>query len=363
MEESAKAIRWRAHPQSVGACAGEQVALTRCVLLIGLCCLLGCGETAAGTAGDCEPLADFPADGVTAIAIAADGNSVVFGQRGVRVLDFRSGDSAGWTVADGMAADEVTSVAVGADGRIWAGHSSALCADIPSGQCGLSGRSPDGVWTRHAEDNSELHDGRVLHVTIAPDGEVWVGTPEGASHSPDGWGWVPYTGWQGCANPGAQCDPLFSFQAGDIDFASDGTAWLAIDQQAIGVSPKPGGAARRNPDRTTDTWDRDHGLPQNRATTIGALSADLALAGGPWGAAELTLAGVNIVATEPALVAAGEFGWVATGESLTRQPGASGATTVATGAITTLTVRAGVMCYATEDRVRCAPESCPSALE
>ncbi len=318
----------------------------------------GCGEDPGGKSQDCVQLADIPLAGVTAMAISPDANSVVIGHQGLTLYDFRSGDSLSFGAADGMASDEVADIAIASDGTIWVGHAMALCADTQTGQCGASKRAPDGAWTRHDRDGTDLHDGRILTVAVAPDGELWAGTPGGATHTVDGWGWASYAGWQSCASPGAQCDPLFSFQLGDIDFAANGAAWMAIDQQAIGVSPKPGGFARRNTDTTTDTWDLDHGLPQNRATTAGSIDGDSALAGGPWGAAWVSISGVEVLAETAAQVAAGDYAWMATDGALVRNPH-SAPLTLETGAIDVLAADHDVVCYATGGRVRCSTESCP----
>jgi ligand-binding sensor domain-containing protein len=226
----------------------------------------------------------------------------------------------------GLASNEIVAVLVDRQGDVWFGYGYAYCPADTSDYCGVTRYEPDSVtWTTYTADGHGLLDDRIFSLAQGPDDVIWGGTYLGAIHNSVSGNWGAYFGWHSCEPPGEHCDPIWSYTVADFAFSTDQTMWLAINLMPIGISPKPGGVARRNPDYTTDTWKMDDGLPSHQATAI-------ALVGGtPWmaspsGAAyfqpvsetflEVTSRAVNdVVATSDGVV------WLATSQgAMWRQP-------------------------------------------
>ncbi len=265
------------------------------VILSALALVVGCGDEPSVAAGG---VCDFSGgDGslatprlVTALALSPGGESLWIGdQEGVTRVDRGAGAVQSWGAGEsGLASDTIAALAVTRAGEVWAAHDRATCAGTPQGFCGLSRLEASGqAWSAVNSANSELIDDRVAAVGQAPDGVIWAGTASGAAFSEDGRSWRAYFDWQDCARPGSQCAPLFSFTVADLAFDGVGATWLAIEQQALGVSPKPGGVARRSAGGLTDTWDRAQGLPSNRAGRVVIDGEGRAWAAGVYGAAVL----------------------------------------------------------------------------
>ncbi|MEL6180041.1 MAG: hypothetical protein AAFS10_13865, partial [Myxococcota bacterium] len=175
--------------------------------------------------------------------------------------------------------------------------------------------------------------------------------------------WNAWFDWQDCNNPGDHCEPLFSFTVQDIDVdPQTGDAWFAVNQQQLGVSPKPGGVARRSADGLTDTWDRSDELPSNRATSIVVVNGTV-WAGSPIGLARLepttqtwvTELELNI----NAITAQGDQLWVATdeGAQVLRSDGTWDTWTTDQGlpnnSVQALTANDDVVCLGTAAGVGC----------
>ena len=262
--------------------------------LVFITSLVACGDDPAGVqAGQC----DFEGGeggasssvAVRALALSPQGDTLWIGTHvGVSRASLSTGGTTAFKAADtGLASDEIASLVALPDGEVWAGHDRATCQGTGQGFCGLSRFDPASEsWSQVHGGNSNLIDDRVRALGHAPDGRIWAGTGAGAAFSPDGSDWLAYFDWQDCGNPGSHCEPLFSFTVADITFDAAGATWLAIEQQAIGVTPKPGGVARRSTNAQTDTWDKDQGLPSGRATSV-AIAGGVAWASGPYGAVRL----------------------------------------------------------------------------
>ncbi len=262
----------------------------------------GCGEDAAGSANNAPPseeascdfdvplLGDAPNRAVLKLAVSSDGLRVVFADSaGVTLVGLADGAEQSWTPQDSaLASAETAALLIDDTNALWVGHGTAICDGTAQGRCGLSILDAGAQDWRVlcVENQPDLLDDRVLALGQASDGQIWVGTASGATRTSDGQGFLPYFDWQDCLNPGQRCDPLFSFSVADLAFG-DADVWLAIEQQAIGVSPKPGGVARRLEDGRTDTWDRDQGLPSNRAALVAITASGQAWAGRLYGAAVL----------------------------------------------------------------------------
>lgn len=72
-----------------------------------------------------------------------------------------------YTVAGGLADDQVSPIVVSASGAVWVG--------TQRGVCRFDGQS----WATFTSKNSGLADDRVLSIAIAPDGALWFGTQGG----------------------------------------------------------------------------------------------------------------------------------------------------------------------------------------
>lgn len=123
------------------------------------------------------------------------------------------------TAAEGAAAPVVTALAVGADGRLWAGtHTGAFVRDAT------------GTWTR-ALDVSP-----VTALAAAPDGTVWVGSHVGLFRSggtPAGASWTTYAeeGTVGASVPDNVIDALAHGHGGAVWVATPtATAIVAGDE-------------------------------------------------------------------------------------------------------------------------------------
>lgn len=352
---------------------------------VSLWCLLACqacgGDSGAGGvegggdedgASPCEfiveaasPVLSAP---LTAVAVSLDGASLaVAGPGGVirlGVAEASLAQEASWTSQDSaLASDEVATLVFDDQGRVWAGHGQANCEGTPQGRCGISLLdAASDQWTVIHSGNSDLIDDRVFALGVAADGALWAGTGAGAATTRSaGRSWDAYFDWQDCLNPGESCDPLFSFLVSGLAFDEGGDVWLAVGQQAIGVSPKPGGVARRLSDGRTETWDRDQGLPSNQASAVAVLNEGQVFAGGPYGLVSLqednTWSSPLIETPVTALAADGASLWVVTGGTLLRfsEVGAApvDATAALPGAATSVSSAAGVTCVGTEGGVVC----------
>jgi ligand-binding sensor domain-containing protein len=213
------------------------------------------------------------APSVEALALAYDATKDVLWigtQEGAVRVERKTGATQRYRVADGLASDEVHTIAVGKD-SVWLGYRFAYCKGSSSGSnyCGVTRYQPSAnSWTTFDKDDGML-DARAHVVKVASDNTVWAGLYMGlARRAPQGSNWSAWFDHHDCENPGTHCDKLWSYSVGDIAFAAGGVTWLAITTMQIGISPKPGGVARINADGTTDTWDKDHGLSSNVAMRI-----------------------------------------------------------------------------------------------
>ncbi|MBH25593.1 MAG: hypothetical protein CMH57_14310 [Myxococcales bacterium] len=264
------------------------------VALVGVALTAGCGDDSGSTAAEPEACAFSPGDSAMATArdvtaLTLDGDTLWIGTEddGLTRLDLTDLASATrFTTSDGVAADAIHSVAVALDGQVWLTHARAVCPETTTGYCGVS-RFDGSSWSTITQDT--ILSDRAYALAQSPSGTLWLGAHDGAMFSQGGSTWDAWFDWQDCNSPGDHCSPLFSFTVQGVAFdAQTNDTWFAIDQQQLGVSPKPGGVARRDADGRTDTWDRDDGLPSNRATSIAVLGG-IPWAGSPAGLASLDL--------------------------------------------------------------------------
>ncbi|MBN2188523.1 MAG: hypothetical protein JW699_03635 [Chitinispirillaceae bacterium] len=105
----------------------------------------------------------------------------------------------------GMSAENITSIAVDKQGRIWFGG--------PEGAAMKSGAQVT-VFT----SENGLSEGRVNVIAAAEDGSVWVGTDNGANRYKDGT-WTPFTVKEGLVSNKIQC--LLTDARGAVWFGTD----------------------------------------------------------------------------------------------------------------------------------------------
>lgn len=197
---------------------------------------------------------------VRAVMVADDGSvwATARGDPGVQRYD---GDE--WTTHtrdDGLPHDDVWSVAA-ADGAVWAGTDGGLA------------RFADGEWTTFDEELPHL---RVTSVAVAADGAVWAitgdpGSPYGGLVRVDDGDW---TVW----NRGEHFD---GDRVAEVATGPDGGVWLVTEKVPRGADDPPDGGhrlLRRDGEAWTVAAGRDE-LPVSR---LAAFTVDAA--GVPWGA-------------------------------------------------------------------------------
>lgn len=200
------------------------------------------------TAVDDGPLA--PLDALRALAVRADGEAWIGGERGMAVR----GASGGVTLrrAPGLSANRVTAVAV-AGGDVWFGTMS-----------GADRLAPDGRLT-HVDvpggDGADIGsaDHRVNDIVVSPDGAVWFATPTGvARRAPDG-AWTTFGAADGLREPWVHA----------LALGDDGSLWCAwgrAGQRSDGRGTD--GVSRRGPDGAWTHFGFDAGLPALVPTSV-----------------------------------------------------------------------------------------------
>jgi len=246
----------------------------------------GQGNNAGGAGGhgadhsSWPPRDDAAADPATvALALAYDESQQTFWigtEAGlVKVVDGTAASERYTTANSGLAHDAVQTVAVDSTGDLWIVYGNGHCLDDAddSNFCGLSRRSNGSAqWQTFMASQTNRLDDRVYVVYAMPTGGVLVGTYTAAATTSNGTGYGAYFDWHDCNIPGDHCQPLWSYVVGDFTVTSDNTWWVAVDLMQIGISPKPGGIARRNADGTTDSWNLSHGVVHSHTTSIALTS-------------------------------------------------------------------------------------------
>lgn len=123
------------------------------------------------------------------------------------VARLRRGEWRHFTTADGLAADAVRRVAVDHEGNVWAATAEGLSV--------FDGRR----WRTHTSRDGVPNDD-IAAVTVGPDGTVWAGTLGGvAAH--DGGEWTTYPLRVPSADGGRPVDVT------ELDVGGDGAVWVA----------------------------------------------------------------------------------------------------------------------------------------
>lgn len=123
-----------------------------------------------------------------------------------------------YTTSDGLVGDQVTDIAVGAEGVVWF-----------TTYDGVS-RLKDGVWTSYRAKDV-LPDDVAIAVTVTSDGGVWVITDEGISRLD------PVTGqW----TTSRKQTNFGRFRYTTMTSGPDGTAWLKTDDSIYQLAWRPG---------------------------------------------------------------------------------------------------------------------------
>lgn len=238
----------------------------------------GAPDTGGVTSADAAPgestadalaPANGPTEVIRSLAFSPDGAALWVGyDGGLARLQLGDGARKVWhTQNSGLRADSVRALLVEED-QVWVGYGHSSCpSDSGHNFCGLSRYDLLSDSWDHLTKETGLIDGRVHAIARVPNGALWVGTQYGVNRFVSASAVGAYFDWHDCGQPGPHCDPLWSYTVGGF-FPDGDVMWLAIDLMQIGISPKPGGVARRNADGTTDTWNMDHGLPSHRAERV-----------------------------------------------------------------------------------------------
>jgi sugar lactone lactonase YvrE len=188
---------------------------------------------------------------VMSIAMAPDG-VLWFGTWGGGVSRFDGQTWTTYTTDDGLPYDLVRYIAVAPDGALWVGTS--------GGVSHFDGH----IWTTYTTDDGLAYD-LVRSIAVAPDGVVWVGTRHGVSRF-DGQTWTMYT----------TSDGLVGDHVNSIAVAPDGALWFGTWN---GVSCFDG--------QTWTTYTTDDGLAYNVVTSIAVAPDDTlwfgTISGSGWG--------------------------------------------------------------------------------
>jgi ligand-binding sensor domain-containing protein len=213
-----------------------------------------------------------------ALAVDADRSHlwVATGEGVVRV-GLAGGERTSLRTSDGLASNRVAAILADATGHVWFGYGDSPC---DAGRCGLSRFSPaSGAWDHFGA--SDLVDDRVYALAQDGEGAVWVATPSGATAYWPGGAWEMFFDWHDCKQAGDHCKPIWSYRVADLVSDASGAVWFALDLMTVGVSPKPGGVARRRAESRTDTWDKSDGLPTNQAVLVAAGGGEVWMSAGP----------------------------------------------------------------------------------
>lgn len=175
---------------------------------------------------------------VRALAVGPDGTAWLGGPGGLAAV--RGPGDATLYRAPGLSHNDVTAVAIGADG-VWFG--------TPKGADHLA---PDGRLTHVGAGPGGLPDRRVHAIAIHDDGAVWFATSGGlARRTPDG-AWTTF----------GPTDGLADAVVHDVAVAADGAVWCASGTVRQPTDrPARIGVSRRGLDSRWDHWGFDDGLP------------------------------------------------------------------------------------------------------
>ena len=195
---------------------------------------------------------------VQAAAFAPDGALWAATSAGVVRWDLADGTHRLYTIADGLASDLATDVAIAPDGSVWAA--------TLGGVSHLEGER----WISYSQADG-LAESAIQAIAATPQGQVWAGTTDGASRfdpsaalpgppaRTGGRSWTTYLG-------GAR--------VWDVDVAPDGSVWFAAD--GMGVS-------RYSPaDDAWRTYTTADGLPRTNVTAVAAGPTGEAWGYVPW---------------------------------------------------------------------------------
>jgi hypothetical protein len=148
-----------------------------------------------------------------------------------------------YTTDDGLAHNDVYSIAVGGDGELWFGTSDGVS------------RFDGQTWTTYTTEHG-LADNEVGSVALGPDGDLWFGTSGGVSRY-DGSTWTTYTNEDGLAHThvasvavGPDGALWFGTMGGVSRF--DGETWTTYttedglaDSNVLSIAVAPGGVVGR----------------------------------------------------------------------------------------------------------------------
>ncbi|MFQ5459327.1 MAG: two-component regulator propeller domain-containing protein, partial [Anaerolineae bacterium] len=227
------------------------------------------GVTYAGTEWRTYRQADgLPSDDITAVAVGGDG-TVWAGTRADGMAELPPGDGV-WQVhdldedANGPGVNRTADVAEGPDSRIWVAHGRASSGSQPA----LSVYDPaTGAWshveagTPGGDDGAAPPTDQIMALAFDAEGELWAGSWAHGVLAYDGMTWGQFEESAGVCD-----DKVWAIAA------SGGEVWAACgdDNAGYGVSRYDGSS--------WTTWTTDEGLPTDVVTSI-AVSDGVAFLG------------------------------------------------------------------------------------
>lgn len=140
-------------------------------------------------------------DNVRSIAVAPDG-TVWVGTFGAGVASVKNGSFKNYSTADGLGHNQVMAIEVAPDGTVWAGTIVGL------------GRFDGNTWTNFTRSDGLIYES--VYALAVTDGGLWIGTGKGVSFF-DGSSWINYTKEDGLADN----------YVNDIAIDSTGGVWFA----------------------------------------------------------------------------------------------------------------------------------------
>lgn len=222
---------------------------------------------------------DFPGGSVYAVAVADDG-TVWAGSEGSGVAAFDGEQWTSHTLQDGLASNQVSSLATGPEGTVWAGtfpvHDDMVIEDAAGGLSAFDGEQ----WASYSAEDG-LADNEVRSVAVTDDGTVWAATADGVSRF-DGDAWATFTTEDGLADNDvwsvAVTDDgrVLAGTYGEVS-VFDGETWRGYrDGDAAAAVTEPGRLGDgEDTEDTGDAEDRDGTGPEGEGESAGPEAPEL----------------------------------------------------------------------------------------